>query len=62
MSGQDLASSMSRALCQLRNAQLGFVYQFHHLLPEFDASENVAMPLLIGGMLARCLANGRADA
>ena len=49
MSGRDLTRLDERALCRLRNEQLGFVYQFHHLLPEFDAQENVAMPLLIGG-------------
>lgn len=53
MRGRDLTQLDERALCRLRNEQLGFVYQFHHLLPEFDAQENVAMPLLIGGTARR---------
>jgi len=50
MRGQDIAALDEKALCRLRNKEMGFVYQFHHLLPEFDAIENVAMPLLIGGI------------
>lgn len=50
MAGQDMSELGERALCQLRNERLGFVYQFHHLLPEFDARENVGMPLLINGV------------
>lgn len=50
INGQDINTLSVKALSQLRNQQLGFVYQFHHLLPEFTAIENVAIPLVISGI------------
>ena len=47
--GEALSQMSDAARGAIRNRSIGFVYQFHHLLPEFTAMENVAMPLLIGG-------------
>jgi len=47
LSGKNLANLSENAKCRLRNHSLGFIYQFHHLLPEFTALENVGIPLLI---------------
>jgi lipoprotein-releasing system ATP-binding protein len=47
IAGKDIAKLSESRKCKLRNHSLGFIYQFHHLLPEFTALENVCMPLLI---------------
>jgi len=61
LAGQDLFALAPAAQGELRNRALGFVYQFHHLLPEFSALENVAMPLTIRRM-DEAAAHGKARA
>ncbi len=51
--GRTLGGLGSEARARLRNKEMGLIFQFHHLLPEFDTRENVAMPGLIGGLPRR---------
>jgi lipoprotein-releasing system ATP-binding protein len=59
IAGKPLSRLSERDLGRLRNRHLGFIYQFHHLLPEFSALENIAMPLLIRRVSAQ---SARAEA
>lgn len=52
IAGQDVSRLSANAKARLRNEKLGFIYQFHHLLMDFTALENVAMPLRIRGIAA----------
>lgn len=58
--GRDVSTLPEDTLAAFRNRTVGFVFQFHHLLPEFDARENVMLPCLIAGM-DRGEAGARAD-
>ena len=60
LAGSDLGSLSRDARATVRNRSIGFVFQFHHLLPDFTARENIMMPLLIGRM-PRAEAKQRAD-
>ena len=61
LEGEDCLALNDSGRTRLRREKLGFVYQFHHLLPEFSARDNVAMPLMVGG-LPRGKARKKADA
>jgi lipoprotein-releasing system ATP-binding protein len=60
VAGQDIHKLSTKKQGELRNSQLGFVYQFHHLLAEFSALENVMIPLIIGGKSEK-VARNRAE-
>jgi lipoprotein-releasing system ATP-binding protein len=61
LAGRSLSSMTPDALADLRNREIGFVFQFHHLLPEFTAIENVSMPAVMTDSSHRDTATGRAE-
>lgn len=61
LNGRDMTGLPDRARTEARRATLGFVYQFHHLLPEFSAAENIVLPQLANGVTQRKAAARAAD-
>ncbi|MFD1883146.1 ABC transporter ATP-binding protein [Paracoccus pacificus] len=61
LNGRDMTGLGDRARTTARRAELGFVYQFHHLLPEFSAAENIILPQLANGVGQRAAAARAAD-
>ena len=56
IAGRDMTGQSDRARTAVRRAEVGFVYQFHHLLPEFSAAENIILPQLANGISQRAAA------
>ena len=61
LAGRDMTGMGDRARTEARRRELGFVYQFHHLLPEFSAAENIVLPQLANGVAARAARARAAD-
>jgi lipoprotein-releasing system ATP-binding protein len=61
VNGRELSELNEKSLCEMRNKKLGFVYQFHYLMSEFTALENVAMPLMVGGQKRKIACEKAAD-
>jgi lipoprotein-releasing system ATP-binding protein len=61
LSGEDMTGASDRTRTRARRRRIGFIYQFHHLLPEFTAAENIALPQLADGR-AKAEAEARAEA
>lgn len=59
--GSDLTSMSSQELAKLRNEKIGFVFQFHYILPEFNALENVVLPMMVAGKLSPRAQKERAE-
>ncbi|KUL26275.1 ABC transporter ATP-binding protein [Chlorobium limicola] len=53
LDGEEITEKDETAMTRIRNEKIGFIYQFHFLLPEFNAVENVSMPMMIGGRFSR---------